>query len=171
MNAQQDLIMQGKKVSETAINMAVIMMPQDANPSGNVHGGVVIKRIDEAGGVVALRHSGSRVVTASIDRLDFLRPVYVGEVLVLKASVNYVGTSSLEVGVRVEAENPRTGRVRHCVSAYLTYVALDDDAKPYPVPTLILDNGEDRRRNAEAQERRRVRLAETQKARCKMKGC
>jgi uncharacterized protein (TIGR00369 family) len=163
--------MKSKKVSDTAIDMAVLMMPQDSNTSGNVHGGVVMKRIDEAGGVVALRHSGSRVVTASIDRLDFLRPVKVGNLLVLKASVNLVGTSSLEVGVRVEAENPRTGQVRHCVSAYLTYVALDDLARPTEVPQLVLETEEDERRNAEAMERRQVRLKEKKKARQKMDEC
>jgi acyl-CoA hydrolase len=155
--------MKGKRVSDTNIDMAILMLPSDANPHGNVHGGVVMKRIDEAGGAVATRHSGGRVVTASVDRLDFLAPVFVGDILVIKASVNMVGGTSLEVGARVEAENPKTGEVRRAVSAYLTYVALDTDDKPKKVPPLILVTDEDRRRNREAKERRRVRLA----GRCK----
>ncbi len=155
--------MEGKRVSETNINMAALMLPQDANPHGNVHGGVVMKRIDEAAGTVATRHSGGRVVTASVDRLDFLAPVFVGNILVIKASVNLVGGTSLELGARVEAEDPKTGEVRRAVSAYLTYVALDDDNKPKKVPPLILETEEDHRRNREAQERRRLRLAERMK--------
>ena len=151
--------MQGKKVSDTNIDMAIMMLPSDANPHGNVHGGVVMKRIDEAGGAVATRHSGGRVVTASVDRLDFLAPVFVGNILVIKASVNMVGSSSLEVGARVEAEDPKTGEVRRAVSAYMTYVALDENDKPKKVPPLILETEDDHRRNQEAYDRRRIRLA------------
>jgi acyl-CoA hydrolase len=126
--------MEGKRVKESNVIMAQMMIPQDANPAGNVHGGVVVKIIDEAAGVVAARHSRSNVVTASIDRMDFHNPVFVGDVLFFKASLNLVGKTSMEIGVRVEAENLITGVVRHAASAYLTYVALDLSGKPREVP-------------------------------------
>lgn len=138
--------------------MAVQMNPEDANPVGNVHGGVIMKHIDTAAGVVAFRHSRRNAVTASIDRLDFHSPVYVGDLLVLKASLNWVGRSSMEVGVRVEAENLLTGEVRHTASAYLTYVALDKKGKPAEVPSLILETDEENRRYCEALQRRETRL-------------
>ncbi len=152
--------MEGKRVQDTSVIMAQMMIPQDANPAGNVHGGVVVKIIDEAAGVVAARHARSNVVTASIDRMDFHNPVFVGDVLFFKASLNLVGRTSMEIGVRVEAENVITGEVRHAASAYLTYVALDAGGKPSEVPPLILDREEDQRRNREARRRREVRLAE-----------
>ncbi len=152
--------MEGKRVRESSVIMAQMMIPQDANPAGNVHGGVVVKIIDEAAGVVAARHSRSNVVTASIDRMDFHNPVFVGDVLFFKASLNLVGKTSMEIGVRVEAENLITGVVRHAASAYLTYVALDLNGKPREVPPLILEADEERRRNIEAKQRRDVRLAE-----------
>ena len=152
--------MRAKSVEQTRISMAVGMMPADANPGGNVHGGVIMKYIDTTAGVVAARHTGVNAVTASIDRLDFYSPVYVGNILSLKASLNLVGKTSMEIGVRVEAENPRTGQVRHTASAYLTFVALDKNGKPTKVPELILDTEEDVRRNEEAKERRRQRLME-----------
>lgn len=152
--------MEGKRVKDSSVIMAQMMIPQDANPAGNVHGGVVVKIIDEAAGVVAARHSRSNVVTASIDRMDFHNPVFVGDVLFFKASLNFVGRTSMEIGVRVEAENLITGVVRHAASAYLTYVALDQQGKPREVPPLILETEEERRRNSEAKQRREVRLAE-----------
>ncbi len=152
--------MRGKRVSDTSIVTAIQMLPQDANPAGNVHGGVIMKNIDTTAGMVAVRHAGGNAVTASIDRLDFYHPVYVGDVLILKASLNLVGTTSMEVGVRVEAEDLRSGQVRHTASAYLTFVALDDQGRPTPVPPLILESEEERRRNREARQRRKLRLAE-----------
>ncbi|HSQ78792.1 MAG TPA: acyl-CoA thioesterase [Nitrospirota bacterium] len=152
--------MEGKRVKDSSVIMAQMMIPLDANPAGNVHGGVVVKIIDEAAGVVAVRHSRSNVVTASIDRMDFHNPVFVGDVLFFKASLNLVGKTSMEIGVRVEAENLITGVVRHAASAYLTYVALDLNGKPREVPPLILETEEERRRNIEARRRRDVRLAE-----------
>jgi acyl-CoA hydrolase len=136
------------------------MMPEDANPAGNVHGGVVMKYIDTAAGVVAARHARSNVVTASIERLDFIHPVYVGNLLSLKASLNMVGTTSMEVGVRAETEDLLTGEVRHTVSAYLTVVALDANGRPKRVPRLILESEDEKRRNREALRRREVKLAE-----------
>ena len=152
--------MEGKRVKDSSVTMAQMMIPQDANPAGNVHGGVVVKIIDEAAGVVAARHARSNVVTASIDRMDFHHPVFVGDVLFFKASLNLVGRTSMEIGVRVEAENLITGEVRHAASAYLTYVALDKHGKPSEIPPLILETEEEKRRNSEAKARREIRLAE-----------
>jgi acyl-CoA hydrolase len=161
--------MDGKHVKDSALVMAQMMMPQDANPAGNVHGGVVVKIIDEAAGAVAVRHCRTNVVTASIDRMDFHTPVFVGNLLFVKASLNYVGRTSLEIGVRVEAENLLTGETHHAGSAYLTYVALDQHGKPCEVPPIILDTDEDRRRNEEAQSRRDMRLAVRCKEACHQK--
>ncbi len=142
--------MDGKKVSESSIVMAQKMTPQDANKAGNVHGGVVMRLIDSTAGVVATKHARLNVVTASIDRLDFHHPSYVGDLLVLKASLNLVGRTSMEIGVRVESENILTGEVKHTASAYLTFVALDENGKPTPLPPLILETDEEARRNSEA---------------------
>jgi len=155
--------MEGKKISESRVIIAQAMNPENANPAGNVHGGDIMKLIDTAGGVAAARHARAHVVTASIDRLDFHHPVYIGDVLTLKASVNFVGRTSMEVGVRVEAENLITGHVRHTGSAYLTFVALDANKRPIVLPPLILDTKEDKHRNQEAEERRQMRLAEKKK--------
>jgi acyl-CoA hydrolase len=152
--------MESKRVKDSSVVMAQMMIPLDANPAGNVHGGVIVKIIDEAAGVVAARHARSNVVTASIDRMDFLQPVFVGDVLFFKASLNLVGKTSMEIGVRVEAENLMTGEVRHAASAYLTYVALDEKGRPREILPLILETDEDNRRNREAKARREVRLAE-----------
>jgi uncharacterized protein (TIGR00369 family) len=155
--------MDGKRIKDSAVVMAQMMIPQDANPAGNVHGGVILKIIDEAAGVVAMRHSRTNAVTASIDRMDFHTPVFVGNLLSVKASLNYVGRTSMEIGVRVEAENLLSGEIRHAGSAYLTYVALDPHGMPLEVPPLILETDEERRRNREARSRRDLRLAERHK--------
>jgi len=110
--------MNGKRVSESAVHTAQLMSPQDANAAGNVHGGVIMKLIDDAGGAVAYRHARSNVVTVSIDRLNFLNPIFVGDLVTFKASINMAGKSSMDIGVRVEAENLITGQVRHAASAY-----------------------------------------------------
>ena len=136
------------------------MTQQDANLVGNVHGGVVMKYIDTTAGIVAARHACSNVVTASIDRLDFHSPVFVGDLLTLKAGLNMVGNTSMEVGVRVEAENFLTGEIRHTASAYLTFVALGPNGRPMEVPPLILETEEEVRRHREALARREMRLVE-----------
>jgi len=151
--------MEGKKISETRVIMGQVMNPESSNPAGNVHGGDIMKLIDTAGGIAATRHARAHVVTASIDRIDFHYSVYVGDLLVLKTSVNFVGKTSMEVGVRVEAENTITGKVRHTGSAYLTYVALDDNKRPIQLSPLILETDEDRHRNGEAAQRRQMRLS------------
>jgi uncharacterized protein (TIGR00369 family) len=130
------------------------MLPSDANPSGNVHGGTIMRLADTVGGVVAMRHCRRQVVTARIDEMSFLHPVFVGDLVTLKASVNDVGRTSMEVGVRVEAENLRTGKVAHTSSAHLVYVALDPEGRPAAVPPLIADTEDERRRMAEAKLRR-----------------
>lgn len=150
--------MDSKGVGESAIEIVQQMSHQDANLAGNVHGGVIMKAIDTTAGIVAARHAGSNVVTASIDRLDFHSPVYIGDILRLKASVNYAGTTSMEVGVRVEAENFITGVVRHTASAYLTFVSLGPEGRPMGVPGLKLETEGQRRRNEEAALRRSQRM-------------
>ncbi len=152
--------MVSKRVQDTSVVMVQAMTPQDANVSGNVHGGVIMKLIDTAAGVVATRHAQANVVTASLDRLDFHHPVYVGDLVTIKASLNFVGRTSMEVGVRVEAEDLRTRDVRHTASAYLTMVALDRDGRPTVLPPLILETPEEIKRNSEAKERRELRLKE-----------
>ena len=155
--------MEAKTVKQSSVVMSQIMTPQDVNRAGNVHGGVIMKLIDTAAGVVATRHSRGNAVTASIDQLSFHFPVYVQDLVTCKASLNYVGKTSMEIGVRVEAEDLITGEVRHTASAYLTFVALDKAGKPMQVPPLILKTQEDKRRNQEAQIRREARLREKQR--------
>ncbi len=155
--------MEGKKVSESAVLMAQLMAPQDANIAGNVHGGVVMKLIDNAAGAVAYRHARSNVVTVSIDRLSFTHPVLVGDLVTFKASMNMAGSTSMDIGVRVEAENLITGEVRHAASAYLTYVALDTNAKPKVVAPLIIENDEQERRLRQALSRRNARKEERER--------
>jgi len=152
--------MEGKRISDSRVVMSQLMSPQDANVAGNVHGGVIMKLIDTAAGVVAIRHARSNVVTASIDRLDFHHPAFVGDFLTLRASLNFVGKTSMEVGVRVETENLISGERRHTGSAYITYVALDRNGRPAPLAPLVLETEEEQRRNREAKARRETRLAE-----------
>ena len=133
-------------------------MPMDANVAGNVFGGAILRLIDEVGSIVAFKHARSNVVTASIDRMDFYSSVYIGDLLSLIASINYVHKTSMEIGVRVEAENPVTGRARHTGTCFLTYVALDKNRKPSPVPPLIPETELEKRRWAEAETRRNLRL-------------
>lgn len=155
--------MEGKRVHESAIIMSQLMNPEDTNLAGNVHGGVIMKLIDNAAGCVAARHSRSNVVTASIDRLDFYNPVFMGDLVTVKASLNFVGKTSMELGVRVEAESLITGYIRHTASAYLTFVALDGDGRPLQLPPLIAETDEEKRRIREAENRRITRLAERTK--------
>jgi acyl-CoA hydrolase len=135
----------------------------DANNSGNVHGGVIMYLCDEVAGIAAVRHSGGRVVTVAMDRMTFLTPVLVGHLVTVKATVNAAWRSSMEVGVRVEAENIRTGDVTHTSTAYLTMVALGDDGRPTPVPPVQAQTADEERRAREAQLRRDNRLAERER--------
>jgi acyl-CoA hydrolase len=133
---------------------------QDANISGNVHGGWIMKLCDEAAAIAAQRHAGARVVTAAVDGLKFRSPVHVGDLLTLKATVNAAWRTSLEVGVRVESENIERREVRHTCTAFLTMVALGEDEKPMAVPALVPVTVEERRRCDEANLRREIRLAQ-----------
>ncbi len=155
--------MKEKRIKESSVSISHIATPQDANPVGNVHGGVIMKHIDDTAGLVATRHSMCIVVTASIDRLDFHNPAFIGTHLTFNGSINLVGATSMEIGVRVEAEDMTTGKRRHIASAYLTFVALDQNMKPTKVPPLIFGTEEERRRNLEAQARRKARLSERKK--------
>jgi acyl-CoA hydrolase len=132
----------------------------DANNGGFVHGGTVMKLCDEAAGIAAIKHSGRRAVTAGMDRVTFLHPVFVGELLSCAASVNAAWNTSMEIGVRLEAENPLTGESRHTSTAYVTMVALDDDGRPASVPGVAPETDAERRREREAELRRRNRLGE-----------
>jgi acyl-CoA hydrolase len=132
----------------------------DANSAGYVHGGTVMKLCDEVAGLSAIKHSRCRVVTAGMDRMTFLEPVHVAELVTFTASVNAVWRTSMEVGVRVTAEQPHDGTTRHTNTAYLTMVALDEDGRPTEVPPLIAETPDEQRREREAQTRRRNRLAE-----------
>ena len=152
--------MEPRPVKDSQAALIRWMGIQEANSAGFVHGGVVRKMCDEAAGIAAVKHSRCRVVTAAIDRMTFLDPVYVGQLLSCRASVNAVWRTSMEVGVRVEAENPRTGEVRHTSTAYLTMVALDDDGRPTQVPPLTVETETEERRHREAELRRRNRLDE-----------
>jgi acyl-CoA hydrolase len=133
---------------------------QDANAAGNVHGGTIMKMVDEVAGVAAVRHSGTRVVTAALDRMTFTQPVYVGQLVTVKATVNAAWRTSMEVGVRVESENVRTGETTHTSTAYLTMVALTDEGEPQPVAGLAPETDDENRRQREAQLRRDNRLRE-----------
>jgi acyl-CoA hydrolase len=148
----------GKTPAETRIEVAQIMVPMDANSIGKVHGGTIMKLIDSVAGIVASRHARSVVVTASIDRLDFISPASVGELIILRANLNYVGRTSMEVGVRVDAENLLTGDHRYVASAYLTMVAIDRKGKPKAVPPLVPESEEDLRRFREGEKRKQERL-------------
>ncbi len=151
----------GKTVAESRVEMVQVLFPPDANQAGNVHGGSIMKLIDTAAGIVAMRHCRTNVVTASMDRLDFYEPVFVGELVTMRASANYVGNTSMEIGVRVEAEDLMTGHVRHTNSAYLTMVSLDANRRPMEVPRLIVETEDEKRRFREgeirAQRRRDLR--------------
>jgi acyl-CoA hydrolase len=149
----------GKSVSASTSEIVEIVLPNDANLLGNMLGGRVMHLIDIAGALAANRHSNSHVVTASVDYLDFRFPIHVGEWIVLKSSVNRVFHTSMEVGVKVFAENILTGERRHTSTAYVTFVALDTNQQPRTVPLLIVKTADERRRYREAGERRRIRLA------------
>jgi len=133
-------------------------MPQHTNALGSVFGGVIMSWIDICGAITAQRHARLPVVTASIDYLQFVQPVFIGWTVNLKASVNYVGRTSMEVGVRVDAENPRTGETFHTASAYLSFVALDANKVPTAIAPLEIVTKDEKRRHADAMKRREARL-------------
>ena len=152
------MIEKGKTPNASMTTVTKLMMPMDASVSGNVFGGTILKLIDEVGSIAAVRHARRNIVTASVDQMNFLAPVHVGDLLRVIASVNYVHKTSMEIGVRVEAEDPLTGKIRHTGTCYLTCVAIDKNGRPTPVPTLIPDTEQDKRHWAEAEVRRDHRL-------------
>src|SRR5918995_2805679 len=154
----------GKHHTESKAEMTIIMLPSDANPKGNVFGGVILKYVDLIAGLVAKRHSGrANVVTASIDRMTFLKPVFIGNALILSARLNYVRRSSMEVEVNVEAEDLEDNSKVHAATAFVTMVALDKYGKPTKVPLLILDDDNDKRRFHDGELRMLSRLKEAGK--------
>ena len=149
-----------RTVRETVHETSQIMMPQHANALGHVFGGVIMSMIDTTAAVSAMRHARMTCVTASVDRVDFREPVHVGDLVIMKSSVNYVGRTSMEVGVRVETENLLDGVRRHTNSCYLTFVAVDRNGRPVQVPPITPETPEEQRRFKAAQDRRRRRLEE-----------
>jgi len=152
--------MEAKTVSESKVEIAQVMMPQHANPAGNIFGGEIMSIIDNAASIVAARHTRRNIVTASVDRIDFISPVFVGNV---KASVNYVSRTSMEIGVKVDAECLITGTRAHVASAYLTFVALDENDTPTAITTLTLETEEDERRFREGKKRKEERVKSREK--------
>jgi acyl-CoA hydrolase len=159
-----------KPVSESQHETSELMMPHHANNLGHVFGGVMLSMMDKTAAVAAFRHCRMNVVTASIDRVDFREPIHVGDLVVMKASVNYVGRTSMEVGVRVEAEELLSGRRRHTNSCYLTFVAVDRNGKPIEIPGVVAETPDQVRRFQAAEQRRSVRLAERETERKRRDG-
>jgi uncharacterized protein (TIGR00369 family) len=154
--------MADKRVKDSRITLNQLMLPQHANPMGNVHGGVITKLADEAGGLCATRHAQRPAVTIAIDSMTFHSPVHVGDLVSLYASLNWVGRTAMEVGIRVVAENPLTGQQTHTNTAFMVYVAIGNNGRPAEVPRLILETDEERRRWAEAEARQKHRLERQQ---------
>jgi acyl-CoA hydrolase len=154
----------GKRPSESEAEMTVMMLPSDANPKGNVFGGVILKHVDLIAGLVAKRHSGrANVVTASIDRMVFLKPVFIGNALIISAKITYVRRSSMEIEVNVEAEDLDDNTKVHAATAFVTMIALDKYGKPTKVPHLILDYDNDKKRYSEGESRMNSRLKDAGK--------
>jgi len=149
-----------KSPAESYVSVTRIILPMDADPMGNVFGGTILGLIEETAWLAAIKHARCNLVTASIDRMDFLAPAYIGDIFHFKASVNYVHKTSMEVGVRVEAEKPSTGEIRHTGTCFLTYVALGKDRKPMIIPTLLPATDEEKRRWNEGEQRQKARLRE-----------
>src|SRR6266542_965880 len=148
-----------RRAADSSVELVQLMTITDANNVGNVHGGTIMKLVDTATGLAAFKHCRGLAVTAAMDEMTFLEPVYVGDVVTVKAMVNDSGRTSMEVGVRVEAESVTSGRRVHTSSAYLVYVALDREGKPRPVPPVIAETEEQQQRQREAKLRRQARLA------------
>lgn len=154
----------GKRSGESEAEMIVMMLPSDANPKGNVFGGVILKHVDLIAGLVAKRHSGrANVVTASIDRMVFLKPVFIGNALIISARITYVRTSSMEIEVNVEAEDLDDNSKVHAATAFVTMVALDKYGKPTKVPRLIMEDENDKKRYSEGELRMNSRLKDAGK--------
>jgi uncharacterized protein (TIGR00369 family) len=151
--------MEGKRVGDSQVTLSQVMNPEHVNVLGNVHGGVVMKLIDEAGGLCAARHARRPTVTVAVDSLEFLTPVHIGDLVTFDAHLTYVGRTSMEVEVCVEAEEILSGSRRLTNVAYVVYVALGNDGRPTEAPPLILETEEERRRWEEGKRRQAERLA------------
>jgi len=154
----------GKTVSASRITIAQLMQPEHANNLGNVHGGWIMKLVDEAGALACMRHAQSRVITVAVDQMIFRQPIWIGDLVTLTAEVSYVGRTSLEAEVQVVAENPVTQEYRHTNTAYVVYVARDDQGKPVDVPPLIPETEEQRIRMEEGKKRQQYRLRQKSKS-------
>ncbi len=155
--------MNPKPVSASKTEMSQLMMPHQANTAGFVHGGVILSIADNVAYVCAARHAGPRCVTVSVDRVDFREPIHIGEVVTFQASVNYVGRTSMEVGIRIIAENLKTGAKRHTNSCYITMVSLDEKGRPAPVPPLVPETEDEKRRQGDGEKRRNLRHLQPRK--------
>jgi len=151
--------MAGKPVQNSIVVMHELVLPNDTNVLGNILGGKVMHYMDICAAMSAYKHARSPVVTASVDSLNFLAPAKMGDILILKSSVNYTGNSSMEVGVRIESENTISGKINHTASAYLTFVSLDDQRKPKAVEEIIPESPDEVRRLKEAEMRKKIRKA------------
>ena len=155
--------MQPKPVSESSAEFTHMVLPPDTNALGTIFGGRVMEWVDIGAAIVAQRHCRMVAVTASMDALHFISPIKLGDIVILKASINFTHKTSMEVGVRIESEDPRTGVRCHTASAYLTFVALDDAGKPVEVPPLLCETVEQKRRYEAAKKRREDRIKNRQK--------
>ncbi len=156
--------LEGKPCSASRVTISQLMQPEHANNLGNVHGGWIMKLVDEAGALACMRHAQQRVVTVAVDQMVFRQPIRISDLVTLTAEVSYVGHTSMEAEVQVTAENPITGECTHTNTAYLVYVALDEDGVPIPVPPLIVENEEQRRRMEEGRERQVYRKTQLKRA-------
>jgi len=152
-----------KSIRASRISIAQLMHPEHANNLGNVHGGWIMKLVDEAGALACMRHAQRRVVTVAIDSMVFRQPIRIGDLIILNAELTYTGRTSMEVEVQVQAENPITGERTHTNTAYLVYVALDDDGNPVPVPPLKAETEEEKQKMEQANERQRRRLKQNKR--------
>jgi len=147
-----------KKIEESQVVISELMLPSHSNFNGKIHGGYLLSLLDQIAFACGSKHSRAYCVTASVDTVDFLKPIEIGELVTLKASVNYVGNSSMVIGIRVEAENILSGEVKHCNSSYFTMVAKDKNGKSLPVPGLILENDHDIRRFVKSIKRNKMKM-------------
>ena len=154
-----------KRVADSRVTLAVLMGPTEANLRGFVHGGIIMKLMDEAGGSAAMRHSGRQAVTVAVDQVTFREPIQIGDLVTFQAELTYTGRSSMEVRIEVNAQNLLTGEHTHTNTAYFVYVALGDDGKPTAVPPLKPETPEENQRRDAAQERQAYRLAQRDKDR------
>lgn len=159
-----DAKLSSKPVGASRVTISQLMHPQHANLLGNVHGGWIMKLADEVGALACMRHAQKRVVTVAVDQLTFKHPIRIGDLVVLTAEVSYVGRTSMEAEVQVVAENPVTGQNWHTNTAYLVYVALDDEGHPVPVPALIPETKQHEQRMKQGKARQAYRLKQAKQA-------